>query len=95
MRWQDRVENVIRNKTAVGHVRHDPDGSGDMEYFVLIDEAVNQEQVSRNVSNITATADVDREGAAEWLRNPHFGQCISTMQQAQARCNNTLSKRRH
>lgn len=63
------TDNVCALKERTpGQSRLDPDGSGQMEYLVILDEKVEHEDVNKKSSTLRASANVGKEAVQDLLR---------------------------
>jgi hypothetical protein len=66
----ESTENCIAEKTRLGQLRLDPDGSGQAEYLVTVDDTVVHEDVRQNTTKVNAAAELAACGLAALL--PHL-----------------------
>lgn len=64
---QDKTDRCIQEKERIGQARLDPDGSGDMEYLILLEDTVASERSNGTLSTLNASAKVDPSAAAAFM----------------------------
>jgi hypothetical protein len=76
------TDNAILHLSRLpGHSREDPDGSGVMEYFVLVEDRNERASVSSNKTALTATATLSQSALRTVMQdsNPLFGTAVGQL----------------
>ena len=68
---EEACERCIIEKTRLGQVRNDPDGSGLQEYLIHVSDGMERETESTTTNSLTGTSDLD-QSALRILLETHF-----------------------